>query len=206
MPFVDAHGLSDRLVGEGAGFGNDANAALGVNMAGHDADFSAAVVAGGDDAGAVRTNQSNTRTVVDERHGFHHVKCRNAFGDADHNAFALDGIKGVSSLHDGLPGEGRRDVDDGGIRIGGFDGFKHRVPHWKGLTLKVDGLTAFSGCASADDVGAVLDHLVSVEHSLLSSDALHEDLCVFFNPNRHQAPPPMSSTIFCAPSARSSAG
>ena len=70
--------------------------------------------------------------------------------------------------------------------------------------LEVDGLTAFSGCASADDVGAVLT-ILSAWNILLSSDALHEDLCVFFNPNRHQAPPPMSSTIFCAPSARSSA-
>ena len=177
-----------------------------MDVAGHDADFGATVVAGRDDARAVGADETNAGAVLNKGHGLHHVQGGDSFGDADHDALALDGVKGISRFHDGLSGKGRWHVDDRGVGIGFRDGIEHGIPNGEGLALKLHGLTALAGGAPAHDVGAVLDHLVSVEHALLARDALNEDLGVFLNPNRHQFPPPMSSTIFCAPSARSSAG
>lgn len=62
-------GLVDGLVGQGAGAGDDADAAALVDEAGHDADLA---LAGGDDAGAVGADEAGLGL------GLEHL------GDADH--------------------------------------------------------------------------------------------------------------------------
>src|SRR5437660_7176359 len=71
--------LMDGFVGERAAAADDADVALPVDAAGHDADFA---FAGGDDARAVRTDKARFLEVYDARDA-HHVERGNAFGDAD---------------------------------------------------------------------------------------------------------------------------
>ena len=73
-------GLLDRLVGQGAGTGHDADAASLVNVAGHDADLA---LVGRDHAGAVGADQAGFRALK-RALDLHHVQDRDALGDAHH--------------------------------------------------------------------------------------------------------------------------
>ncbi len=178
-----------------------------MDVTGHDADLGSTLLARCDDAGAVRADETDARALFNVRGSLDHVKDGDAFSDADDHAFALDGVEGFRGLHDGLACERRRDVDDRRVGVGRFDGITDRVPHGEVSPLKLNGLTALAWRASADDGGAVLDHLVRMKATLAAGDALHDDLRVFGNPDRHHAsPPPMRATMRSAPSAKSSAG
>src|SRR5208282_4084087 len=84
---ADASGLADAelrelvdgFVGQGAAAADDADIALLVDAAGHDADFA---FAGRDDPGAVRADKARFLEVHDAR-DTNHVEGGNAFGDAD---------------------------------------------------------------------------------------------------------------------------
>ena len=152
-------------------------------MAWHDSNLSAAFFSGRDNSWAVRSNESNTWSVFDVCNRLHHVEGWDSFCNTDDDSFTFDGVKGIRCLHNCLCSKRWRDVNDGGISIGCFDGFTHAVPHWERFSLEFNGLTAFTGSAPTNDVSAVFDHLVCMEHALLSSDSLHQYFRIFFNPN-----------------------
>src|SRR5579859_3426320 len=64
--------------------------------------------------------------------------------------------------------------------------------------------SAFCGGDAADHVGAVLNHLLSVEGAFAAGEALHDDFCFFVDENAHRAPPARATT-FWAPSLMPSA-
>ena len=169
---ADVGGLEDRLVGQGAGAGDDAHATRLVNAAGHDADLAGA---GGDDAGAVGANQD----AGAPRQGgldLEHIEDRDAFGNADDDADAR-----VRRLQDGVGGKGRRDIDHGGVGPGLAHGIVDRI---KDGTVEVPGAALARGDA-AHQLGAVGDGLFTVEGALLAGKALANDTGVLVNQYAH---------------------
>ena len=108
---ADALGLHLRggLVAERAGARDDADAALQIDVARHDAEHG---LAGADDAGAVRPDHHRA-AVFGIAHQIalhpHHVLRRDAVGDRADQPDA-----GIGRLHDGVGAEGRRHEGDGG--------------------------------------------------------------------------------------------
>ena len=165
-------------------------------MSWHNPNFRPTIFPWRDDAWAVRSNQSNSRTILDESNCFDHVKCWYSFSDAYDDTFALDLIESISCFHNRFTGKWRRNIDDGCIRIGRFNCFKHGIPYREVFSLQFNRLTSFTRRASPNNVGSIFDHFIRMEHPLLSSNSLHQELCVFFNPYPHQTSPPINSTIF----------
>src|SRR5690606_17390542 len=95
-------GLEHGFIGQGARTRDDADIALLEDVARHDADLA---LFRGQDAGAVRAQQTRVRTVQ-TRLDAHHVLHRNAFGDAGD-----EGDLGVDGLDDGVSRACRRNVD-----------------------------------------------------------------------------------------------
>ncbi len=183
--------LVDGFVGERAAAADDADVALLVNAAGHDADFA---FAGGDDAGAIGADEARFFEV--ERGGdADHVDDGNAFGDADDERHF-----GVGGFENGVGGEWRRNENDGGVGAGGFYGFADGVEDGAFEMLRA----AFAGRDAADDVGAVVDHLLRVESAFAAGETLDDEACFFVYENAHRAPPARATT-FVAPSFMPSA-
>src|SRR5579859_1163552 len=162
-----------------------------MNAAGHDADFA---FAGRNDSGAIRPD----KTRLGEIHGCgstNHVDNRNAFGDAnDERNLRVGGFKnGVGSVRG-------RNKNNGGVGAGGFHGFHNRV---KDGPFEMLGI-ALAGSDAANDVGAVLDHLLRVESAFAAGEALNDEASLFVNQDAHRAPPARATT-FCAPSFMPSA-
>src|SRR5216684_6624295 len=64
--------------------------------------------------------------------------------------------------------------------------------------------SAFTRCDAADDVGRVLDHLLSVKGAFAAGKTLHDDFSLFVYKHTHRAPPARATT-FWAPSFMPSA-
>ena len=94
-------------------------------MTWHDANLCPTLVAWSNDARAVWTDEADAGSVLNKRHGLHHVQGWNSFGDADNDAFALHGVKRIGGFHDGLTCKRWRHVDDRRISVGGFNGLEH---------------------------------------------------------------------------------
>ena len=137
-PMPRVRELVDGFVGEGAGFRDDADGALLVDAAGHDADLG---LAGGDDAGAVGADEAGLG-VLDDFPDFDHVEDGDAFGDADD-----EGDAGGGGFEDAVGGGGWRDEDDGGVGAGFLDGFFDGVEDGQAFVRGA----AFAGGDSADD-------------------------------------------------------
>src|ERR1700729_1191147 len=131
----------DCFVSQCAATADDADVALLVNAAGHDADLA---FAGGDYAWAIGTDEAGF-FEVDGGGYANHVDDRNAFGDADDQRHFR-----VGGFEDGIRGEGWRNEDYRRICARGFYGFGYRVEY---RTLEMLGAT-FAGGDSAHDVGA----------------------------------------------------
>ena len=183
LSFVNAHRLRNSLIGQGSGFANNPDTSFGMNMSWHDSNFCATAISRRYDSWAIGTNQSNPRSVFDIGHSFHHVECRDTLSNAHYNAFTFDAVKGISSFHYCFSGKGWRDIDDSCISVSCSNRFTHTVPHREWITLQLHGLTAFAGRTSTDNVCAVFDHLIGMEHALLSCNSLYQDFRIFFNPN-----------------------
>src|SRR2546429_5370819 len=183
--------LMDGFVGERAAAADDANVALLVDTAGHDADFA---FAGGDDARAVRTDE--TRFLeIDDGGDTHHVKGGNAFGDADDEREL-----GVRGFEDGVGGVRRRNKNDGGVCAGSFRGVSDGVEDGAFKMFR----STFAGCDAANHVGAVFEHLLRVESAFTAGEALHDEARFFVHQDAHRALPARATT-FCAPSFMPSA-
>eukprot|EP00043_Microstomoeca_roanoka_P023704 m.259179 g.259179 ORF g.259179 m.259179 type:complete len:275 (-) comp34239_c0_seq1:1149-1973(-) len=173
-------GLLDGFVGQRARPRHHTDRPALVDMTGHDADLAGV---GGDDTGAVRADQA--RLAVDQRplHA-HHVEHRNALGDADDQLHL-----GVDRFEDRVGREGRRHIDDRGIRFGHVLGLVHRV---EDRQVQMRG-AAFAGRHAADHLGAVGDGLFAVEGPLRAGQALADHLGVFVDKNGHSiTPSPLS--------------
>ena len=106
----------------------------------------------------------------------HHVQRRDALGDADD-----DGDAGLRRLEDRVRGAGRRHVDDRRVGARLLDGLGDGVEHREAFVHDA----ALAGRDAADDVGAVLAHLLGVEGPGRAGDALDDQLRVFSDENRH---------------------
>ena len=172
----------DRLVGERAGAGHNADGAGHEHGRRDDADLRAP---DGQNAGAVRAEQAGLG-ILDDIDGFDLVFNRDALGDADDKVNA-----GIHRFHDAVRRAPRRDKDAGGVRARGVFGFLHGVEDGNAL----NGHPAFAGGDAADDLGAVGDHLRGVELALAPGNALHNDFGVLVNKNSHKLPLPCPSPI-----------
>src|SRR5881392_1090293 len=198
-PDADAGGLADAelrqlmdgFVGERATAADDADVALLVDAPGHDADFA---FAGRDDAGAVWANEARF-LEIDDGGDAHHVKGGDAFGDADDERKLS-----VSGFEDGIGGVGRGNKNHRGVCASGLgsvgDGVEDRA-------LKMFG-AALAWRDPADDVGAVLDHLLGVESAFAAGETLHDEARFFVDEDAHRATPARATT-FWAPSFMPSA-
>src|SRR5277367_2635192 len=108
----------DGFVSQGAATADDADVALLVHAAGHDADFA---FAGGDDAWAIGADQARF-LEVDGGGYADHVDDWNAFGDADDQWHLR-----IGGFEDGIRGEGWRNEDYRCICARGFYGLGYRV-------------------------------------------------------------------------------
>jgi hypothetical protein len=102
--------------------------------------------AGGDDAGAVGTDEAH-RFVLEIVFHPHHVHDRNTLGDADNQ-----GIFGVGRFHDGVGGKGRGHENHAGVGAGNFNGIGHRIENGNIVHL----LAALSGGHAGHHLGAVI--------------------------------------------------
>src|SRR5580698_232802 len=118
---AEARQLIDGLVSERAAAADDADMALFVNAARHDADFA---FAGRDDAGAVGADEAGFVEVYCGG-STHHVDYGDAFRDADDERNF-----GVRGFEDGVGCVGWRNENDGGVRASRFNGFLNRVEYW----------------------------------------------------------------------------
>ena len=155
--------LVDGLVDEGAGAGDDADAAGAEDVGGHDADTAAG--GGVNDAGAVGADQA-ALGAGERLADADHVVDRDALRDADDERdFCVDGFE------DGVGCAGRGDVDDGAVGVGAFD----RVLHGgeDGEALKACA-AAEAGVDAGDDFGVVGERATDLVLALVA-EALNHD-------------------------------
>ncbi len=167
---VHRRGLRHGLVGQGPGAGYDTHAPRLVDVSGHDADLA---LAGGDDTGAVGSDQTGFGTAEHPLH-LDHIRYRNALRDADHQRDL-----GIDRLQDGVGGEGWRHIDDGRIGAGLRDRLGYRV---EDRNVQVPG-AALAGGDAADHLGPIGDRLLGMKGPLGTGEALADDLGVFIDEN-----------------------
>src|SRR5882672_3479762 len=156
------HQLADRFVSERARARHHADAALLVDVAGHDADLD---LVGRDQAGAVRPDELGALAL----HlvlGANHVAHRDAFGDAD------DEVQiGLDRLVDRGGCEGRRHVDHRDVGAGLLLRFLHRREDRDALVALTWLFRIHTGDIAVPPVRVLLAHL-GVELAGLAGDAL----------------------------------
>ena len=185
-------GLEHGLVGERARARDDADPALLVDEARHDADLA---FARRDDARAVRPDRGATVESRERRLDLHHVVHRDALGDADDELDA-----GVRRLEDRVGREGGRHVDHRRVRAGLRDRVAHGVEHRQPEVL----LAAAARRDAADQLRAVVEALLGVESALLAGEALADDARRLVDQNGHGYFLAAATTFFAA-SVRSAA-
>ena len=139
----------------------------------HDADLA---FAGGQDAGAVRTDQARLRAREGALHA-DHVENRNAFGDRD-DQFHL----GVDRFENGVGAACGRNVDARGRCAGSRLGFGNGVVLGQ---VEVAG-AALAGGNAGDHLGAVGQRGFSVEAAGLAGHTLGNDLGILVDENGHR--------------------
>src|SRR6266700_1136935 len=188
---AEARQLIDGFVSERAAAADHANVSLLVNAAGHDADFA---LARRNDAGAVRANEACFIEVHNRGHA-NHVDDGDALGDANNERDLR-----IGGFENRVSREGRWNENHGSIRARGFRGIGGSVEHRSLEMLHA----AFSGGNAADNIRAVLDHLLRVKGAFAAGEALDDEARFFIDQNAHRAPPARATT-FSAPSFMPSA-
>src|SRR5882672_1748848 len=173
------HQLADRFVSERARARHHADAALLVDVAGHDADLD---LVGRDQAGAVRPDEPGALAL----HlvlGANHVAHRDAFGDAD------DEVQiGLDRLVDRGGGERRRHVDHRDVGAGLLLRFLHRREDRDALVALTGLFRIHTGDIAVPPVRVLLAHL-GVELAGLAGDALGHHPGVLVYEDGHQRLP-----------------
>ena len=125
-----------------------------MNVAGHDSNLALTWL---DDTWAVRSNKTSLGLRLHDRLNLDHIEGGDTLSDADNEVhLSLD------SLQDGVGGEGRGHINDGGLGIGGGLGVLHGAE---------DGQTEMLGASltlvdATNDLGAIGKCLLSVESTL----------------------------------------
>src|SRR4051812_2979797 len=144
------------------------------------------------DSSAEQTGSALLHERVDARH----VENGHPFRDADN-----EWNSSIGGSHHRVGGEWRRDVDHRRIGARILHRFGNRVEDWN---LILEFLAALARSYTANDLGAVLDHLLCMERAVPTGDALHDEAGVFFDENAHAAFPPVArATAFFTASSMS---
>src|SRR6266550_277912 len=130
----------------------------------------------GDEPGAVGTDQPRA-ALLQIRQDARHVQDRDSLRDADDERDA-----GVCGFEDRGGGDGGRDVDHGGIRLGLAHRVGDGVEHGDHT---VEPLPAFAGRDPGHDLGAVGDHLPRVKRPVATGDTLHHQAGLLINEDAH---------------------
>ena len=170
----DVGGLEHGLVGEGSGARHDADTALLVNEAGHDADLA---FLRRDDARAVGADEARARGSEHRLHP-HHVIHRHALGDAHRQLDA-----GIGGLQNRIRGACRRHVDHAGRGAGRAHRIAHRVEYRQAQVL----LSAAPRSDAAHELRAVGQSGLRVKGALLAGESLADDPGVAVDQNAHWA-------------------
>ena len=167
--------LPNGFVGKRSRTGDHSDTAGFVDITRHDADLA---LAGGDDAGAIGTNQAGFGIFkIKAATNFSHVAHGNALGDANHQwDFGFNG------LEDRVARKGGWDVNDGNIGTMLADGLGHGVADGHFVFPK---LTTFARGYSGNNVGAVFEALFAVKGAGLSGDALNDKAGIFVYEDAH---------------------
>ena len=160
--------LECRLIGEGSGARDESDVAGLADRAGRDAELG---LLGGEKTGAVRPDEAGLLTLHVAAY-LHHVEYGDVLGDADDEVEIR-----IDRLKDGVRREACGDVDDGG----GCTRRLHSVCNGIEYGHALDGLPRLAGGDAADDLCAVVEHLLRVEHRGLAGDALDDDFGVLIN-------------------------
>lgn len=178
LAFADLAHLPDCFVSEGSGARDDADLAALVDVTGGDADAATAVgafaIAGGDEAGAVGSDEAGLATLGHDGLDLHHVHDRDAFSDGD-SEFELC----IDGLQNRVGGEGWGHEDGTGSGSGLFRGFCNGIEDGHLFAVVFKELSAFARSDTRDELGAVVEAESRVTASEAAGDSLHEDLCVF---------------------------
>ena len=138
----------------------------------HDADLA---FARGHHARAVRADQPRFRSGERTFHP-HHIKHRNAFGDADDQRdFGIDGFA------DRVRRTGRRHIDHRCISAGLLARFGHGIEHRQ---AKMCG-AAFAGRGATDHLGAIGDRRFGMKGAVLARKALANDFGILVDQDGH---------------------
>ena len=178
--------LIDGFISESAATADNTDITLLMDAARHDADLA---FAWGDDARAVRSDQTGLVSIDDCRNA-HHVNHGNSFRDADDQRYF-----GVCGFENRVRGVRRRDKNYRSTRCGSLHGFGDGVEYGSLKMFRA----ALAGSDTANDIRTVLDHLLCVESSFTPGKALHDEFRLFVDQDTHRAPP-ANCTAFCAPS------
>lgn len=160
--------LERRLVGEGSGARDESDVAGLADGARCDAELR---LLGGEEAGAVRADEARLFALHIAAH-FHHVEHGNVLGDADDEVELR-----VNRLKDGVRRKARGDVDDGCRCARCLDGIGDGVEDRDA----VDVLPRLAWGDAADDLCAVVEHLLGVEHGRFARNALDDDFGVLID-------------------------
>ena len=169
-----------RFIGQRTGARDDADLALLVNDAGHNADLA---FARGDDAGAVGADQLCS---VGTQRSFHiersfnvkHIQYRNAFCNTDNDFNA-----GIRSFQDRIGCERCRHINHRGLRTGLPNCVTHGVEYRQTQVR----LPALSRRHAADHAGAIGNRLFGMKRALFAGEALANNLSVLVNEDAHCA-------------------
>ena len=164
----------DDFVGQGSAARHHADRARLADVAWKDSDLRESRTQESRTIGADQTRQARGRPVTGARAraqsgdvmiGLEGVADRNAFGDAHDQAHA-----GVRGFDDRVGGERRRNVDHRGVGA--------RLHHRLGDAVEdrhaVHLLPALAGRDAGHDLRAVAHHLLGVERTVATGDALHQ--------------------------------
>ena len=160
--------LEGCLVGEGAGARDEADVAGFADGARRDAEFR---LPGGEEAGAVRPDETGLFALHVAAY-LHHVEHGDVLGDADDEVELR-----INRLEDGVRRKACGDVDDGCRCARCLDGVGDGVEDGDAVNL----LACLAGGDACDDLRAVGEHLLRVEHRCLARDALDDDFGVLID-------------------------
>ena len=172
LPNSSHRELIYRLIGQCPRPRNNSDWALLVNTPRHDPDLA---VPWRNNSRTVGPNQPRA-PVLQELPGANHVQCGNPLGDADDQLeFRIRGF------HDRVCGIGRRNKNQGRVRSGLVDGFKHAVEDRPALVA----CAAFARRDSTHDLRSILSTGFGVERAFASCQTLNDDARRFIYKNAH---------------------
>ncbi len=166
-----------HLVGQGAGFRHETDAARAGDVRGDDADVRAA---GRDQARAVRADDPSLPALLGGCEELDRVMHGDALGD-DHDELHLGGNR----VEHGLLGMCWRHEHGRHVRASRLDGLRDSVMNGQRILLEDHRLPALAGRDTAHDAASRHDHPLRVFASFAAGHALHDDAARFIDEDCH---------------------